>query len=131
MIEMRSHDRIRDDAQSVAAPANDNISLFGDIPQWIWVVFLSAWALLFSFFVLFLATNLEAAFAVTIAVFFALMAFGLPAVLAAQSKCGKYDCKGVIHTRTGPLTVTAAAIQILTIPIAAVIGLTALITLAL
>ncbi len=120
---------------SISQPPDDdvplNIGLFGDIPRWVWAVFLSAWALLFSLFVLFFATNGEVAFAVTIASFFALMAFGLPAALAAQSDCRNYHCKSVIQTRSGPLTVGAAATQILLIPIAAVIGLTAFIILIL
>jgi hypothetical protein len=124
-------DRPRDRQQPTGAAAAAKIAPFGDIPRWIWAVFLSAWALLFGLFVLFLATNAEAAFAVTIAVLFACMAFGLPAALTAQSPCEKYDCGGIVDTRTGPLPVTAAATQILTIPICAVIGLIVFITLAL
>jgi hypothetical protein len=131
-IDMHSvHKPPADRQQPTGAAPAANIAPFGDIPRWIWVFFLSAWALLFGLFVLFLATDAEAAFAVTIAVFFACMAFGLPAALAAQSPCEKYDCRGIVHTRTGPLPVTAAATQILTIPICAVIGLMVFITLAL
>jgi len=111
--------------------AMPKIGLFSDIPRWVWIVFLSAWALLFGLFVLFFATNGESRFAITIASLFALIAFGLPATLASQSDCGSHDCKGVIHTRSGPLTVRAAATQILLIPVGAVIGLTAFIILIL
>lgn len=120
-----------DRGHPAATPATASISPFGDIPRWIWVVFLSAWAVLFSLFVLFLATNAQASFVITIAVLFAFMAFGLPATLAAQSHCERYDCKGIVQTRTGPLPVAAAATQILTIPICAVIGLVVFITLTL
>ena len=58
------------------------------------------------------------------------MAFGLPMILAAQSKCENHDCMGVVQTHTGPLSVGAAAAQILLVPIGAVIGLIPFITLA-
>ena len=106
------------------------IGLFADIPGWIWAGCLSAWAAIFGLFIAFFATSAGAAFAVTIAALFALMAFGLPAALAAQSPCGDHECNGVIQTRTGPLTVNAAATQILVIPVSAVIGLIAFIVLA-
>jgi hypothetical protein len=94
-------------------------------------MFLSAWALLFTLFILFFATTPEAAFAVTVAALFALMAFGLPVAIAVLGRCEPHDCKGIVHTRTGPLSVTAAATQIVLIPVAAVIGLTAFIVFAL
>jgi hypothetical protein len=106
------------------------IGLFQDVPKWIWTSFLSAWTLLFGLFIVFFTTNSAAAFVVTIAVLFVLMAFGLPMALAAQSKCQDYECMGIIHTHTGPLTVGAAAAQILLVPVGAVIGLIAFITLA-
>ena len=113
-----------------AAPPPD-IGLFRDIPRWIWVTFLSAWAMFFALMILFFATDAAAIFVVTIAVLFGAMAFGLPLALAAQSKCDPYDCKGVVHTHTGPLSVRSAGAQIALIPVAAVIGLTAFILLAL
>ena len=106
------------------------IGLFQDIPRWIWITFLSAWAMLFGLFIVFFTTNAAAAFVVTIAALFGLMAFGLPMTLAAQSKCGSQECKGLVHTHTGPLKVGAAAAQIVLIPIGAVIGLIAFIMLA-
>ena len=111
-------------------PKAPEIGLFQDVPRWIWTTFLSVWAMLFGLFIVFLATNGTAAFVVTIAALFGLMAFGLPMTLAAQSKCGNHDCKGIIHTHTGPMNVGAAAAQILLIPVGAVIGLIAFIFLA-
>jgi hypothetical protein len=81
--------------------------------------------------IVFFATDAAAIFVVTIAVLFGAMAFGLPIALASQSKCDSYDCKGVVHTHTGPLSVRSAGAQIAMIPIAAGIGLTGFIILAL
>lgn len=103
---------------------------FQDIPRSIWRIFLSAWATLFAMFVLFFAVNAAAAFAVTISALFAMMAFGLPSVMAALGRCEGHQCGEVIQTHTGPLSVGAAGVQIVLIPIAAVIGLTAFIVLA-
>lgn len=106
------------------------VGLFRDIPRWIWITFLSAWAVLFGLFIVFFTTNAAATFVVTIATLFGLMAFGLPMILAAQSRCEGPECEGLIHTHTGPLKVGAAAAQIVLIPIGAVIGLIAFIMLA-
>ena len=103
---------------------------FQDIPRSVWTIFLSAWGVLFAMFVLFFAVNAAAGFAVTIAALFAIMAFGLPRTLAAQGRCEGHQCGEVIQTHTGPLSVAAAGLQIVLIPIAAVIGLTAFIVLA-
>lgn len=103
---------------------------FQDIPKGIWIIFLSAWALLFALFILFFAVTLAAAFVVTVAALFALIAFGLPAVMAGQGRCGGHECRGIVHTRTGPLSVAAAGTQIVLIPVAAVVGLTAFIAFA-
>lgn len=119
----------RHDELTVPSTAPE-IGLFQDIPRWVWTTFLSAWAVLFGLFIVFFATNSAAAFVVTIAVLFGLMAFGLPMTLAAQSKRGSNECRGITHTHTGPLPVGAAAAQILLIPVATVIGLIAFVTLA-
>lgn len=103
---------------------------FQDIPRGIWTIFLSAWALLFTLFILFFTATPEAAFVVTVAALFALMAFGLPAAMAAQGRCEGHECRGIVHTRTGPLSVAAAGTQIVLIPVAAVIGVTAFIAFA-
>jgi hypothetical protein len=108
----------------------EGVGLFQDIPRWIWITFLSAWAILFGLFIVFFTSDAAAAFVVTIAALFGLMAFGLPMTLAAQSKRGSQKCEGLIHTHTGPLNVGAAAAQIVLIPIGAVIGLIAFIMLA-
>ena len=103
---------------------------FQDIPKQIWVVFLSAWAVLFGMFVVFFTVNASASFVVTIAALFAIMAFGLPSVLAAQGRREDYRCGKVVQTHTGPLSVTAAGTQIAAVPICAIIGLTFFIALA-
>ena len=100
---------------------------FQDIPRGIWIIFLSAWALLFSLFILFFAVTPDAAFVIAVAALFALMAFGLPVIIAAQGRCEGHECGRIVHTRTGPLSVAAAGTQIVLIPVAAVIGLTAFI----
>lgn len=104
---------------------------FQEIPGWIWRAFLSAWATLFGLFLIFFTTNPSATFMVIIAALFAVMAFGLPLTLAAQSRRAGYKCKTVIHTHTGTLSVAAAAAQIVLIPIGAVIGLITFILLVL
>ena len=112
-------------------PNTMNIGLFADMPRWIWTSFISAWALLFGLFALFFAINARAEFVIAIVGFFGLMVFGLPKALAAQMRCKDHECRQIIQIRTGPLSVGAAATQILLIPFAAVIGLAAFITLAL
>jgi hypothetical protein len=85
---------------------------------------------LFGLFILFFTTAPEATFVVMTAVFFAAMAFGLPAALCAQCRSEGQRYTGTVETRTGPLPTTAAAVQITLIPIATVIGLIAFIALA-
>lgn len=108
-----------------------NIGLFADMPRWIWTTFIAAWTVLFGLFALFFTMTAHAAFAIAIVGFFGLMAFGLPKAMAAQMQCKNHECRQIIQIRTGPLDVRAAAMQILLIPVAAVIGLAAFITLAL
>ncbi len=107
-----------------------NIGLFQDVPGWIWGTFLSAWAMFFGLMAVFFTTGGGAIFAVSIAVFFAGMAFGLPIAMAAQSNCAGYECSASIDTHTGPLSAVQAGVQITLIPVAAVLGLTAFIALA-
>ena len=120
--------RAQSDTASAPAPEPGP---FQDIPASIWRVFLSAWGLLFLMFFVFFAVNRSASFMVTVAGLFAIMAFGLPSVLAAQGRCEGHDCGPVIQTHTGPLSVRAAGLQIVLIPIGALIGLTVFIALAL
>ena len=120
-----------DQVENDAAAAPPDIGLFRDIPRSVWVTFLSAWAMFFGLMILIFATDAAAMFVVTIAALFGAMAFGLPMALAAQSKCDPYDCKGIVQTHTGPLSVRSAGAQIALIPVAAVIGLAAFILLAL
>ena len=84
----------------------------------------------FGLMVLFFTTGGGAIFAISIAVFFAGMAFGLPIAMAAQSKCTGYKCSALIDTHTGSLSAMQAGVQITLIPVAAVLGLTAFIALA-
>ena len=129
---MRHIPELLDDTdQLTSPPAEPERDLFGDIPGPIWIAFLSAWAMLFALFVLFFATDGPAALAVVTSCFFALMILGLPAALGAQSKSGPHPWPRTIHTGSGPLPVSAAATQILLIPVAAVFGLMMFIILAL
>jgi len=104
---------------------------FQDIPGAIWKLFLGAWGMIFLIFALVFTVNLEASFVVAIAVGFALMAFGLPMLMAAQSRCEGFRCPAPIRTRTGPLSIVAAGAQIVAVPVCALIGLTAFIIFAL
>ena len=115
----------------VATGSDPQPGPFQDIPRPIWAIFLSAWGLLFLTFLLVFTVNTAATFAVTIAAGFALMAFGLPLVLAAQGRSDGFKCSGIIETRTGPLSPVAAGAQIVAVPLCALIGLAAFITLAL
>ncbi len=122
--------------ESDGAPTNRplaktrSIGPFQDIPGWIWKIFLSAWGTLFLIFALFFTTDRGVTFAITIALLFAMMAFGLPSAMAAQGRCPGYKCRGMIATRSGALTQRAAATQILLIPVSAVLGLIAFVLLA-
>ena len=116
--------------QATASPPLPEVGLFQDIPRWIWTIFLSAWAIFFGLMILFFATTMAAAFAVTISALFGLMAFGLPMALAAQSRCGEHDCTGMIDTHTGPLSAAAVGTQSALSPVAVVIGLVGFIVLA-
>lgn len=118
-----------DEADHSAAPVPPDLGVFGDIPGAIWIAFLSAWALLFGLFILFFARDGQATLSVLTAAFFALMTLGLPAALGLQSKGEPRRNWTKIDTRTGPLSVGAAATQILLIPVGALIGLTAFILL--
>jgi hypothetical protein len=99
------------------------IGLFHDIPRSIWATFLAGWVGFFLLMWLFFAVNSESSFAVMVAIFFGLMAFGLPIIMARQSDCVRPHSIDVVHTHTGPVSVRAAATQIALIPIAVVIGL--------
>jgi len=125
---MRLDQNVVDDQDQPLDGAPDS-GLFTDIPRPIWIMFLSAWALVFGLFGLFFTTDGPATLAVVTAAFFALMILGLPAALARQSKCVRREFNGLIDTRNGPLGVGAAATQIVLIPIAAVIGVIAFIAL--
>ncbi|HET9188191.1 MAG TPA: hypothetical protein VFN80_09565, partial [Acidothermaceae bacterium] len=63
--------------------------------------------------------------------FFAMMLLGLPTALGAQAKSTRRVHSRVIVTRNGPVPIAAAATQILLIPVASVIGVTAFVLLAL
>jgi hypothetical protein len=117
--------------QRAALPQEIEPGPFQDIPGSVWTIFLSAWGMLFLTFAVVFTVGRAATFAVAISVSFALMAFGLPTVLAAQSRCDGFSCASVVQTRTGPLSVAAAGAQIVAVPVCALIGLVAFIALAL
>jgi hypothetical protein len=97
--------------------------LFDDIPRSIWAAFLAGWAGFFLLMWAFFANGPDARFMVTIVILFGVMAFGLPIVMARQTKCGPRARCDMVDTRTGPVSVRAAAAQIALIPGAVVIGL--------
>lgn len=103
-------------AQALAA------GLFQDIPRSIWATFLAGWAGFFLLMWLFFAVDSESTFAVTVVLLFGVMAFGLPIVLARQSRGEPGAPCEVIETHTGPVSVRAAAAQIALIPIAVFLG---------
>jgi hypothetical protein len=121
---------LQDENQLTAEPISPDASPFGDIPRPIWIAFLSAWALLFTLFLIFFATGGPATLDVVTSSFFGLMLLGLPAALGAQAKSTRRLRPRFIVTRNGPLPIGAAAAQILLIPVGAVIGLSAFIALA-
>ena len=119
------------DTEEVTDPSKlRNPGPFDDIPRWIWTGFLGGWSAVFGLFVLFFMTDLEAGFAVAVATMFALVAFGLPMTMAALGRGEAPLRRGVIQTRSGPMSEGAAAVQIALIPIAAAIGLVGFILLA-
>ena len=128
MLAIREKPAVEDEKVAVDLAAEPGP--FQDIPKQIWVVFLSAWGVLFSMFVIFFTVDAAASFVITIAALFAMMAFGLPAALAAQGRCEGHRCGKIVQTHTGPLSVGAAGAQIAAVPICAIVGLTAFIAFA-
>ena len=124
-------ERLAGGKRAVALVREPEPGPFQDIPGSIWAVFLTAWGLIFTTFALVFTANPAATFVVTISVSFAAMAFGLPTLMAAQSRCDGYKCPQMVQTYTGPLSVAAAGAQIVAVPVCALIGLTAFIVLAL
>ena len=129
---MRHLPELLDDTDQRASPPDEfDKSPFGDIPGAIWTAFLSFWALLFGLFLMFFATDGPATLAVVTASLFAMMLLGLPATLGAQARPRPHPWPRTITTGSGSLPVGDAAIQILLIPVASVIGLSLFIILAL
>lgn len=128
---MRLTTELLDADELTTEPTMPDEGLFGDIPRAVWIGFLSAWAMLFGLFLIFFTANGRAALDVVTSSFFALMILGLPAALAGLSKTPSRPWPRTIMTRSGPLPTRVAAIQILLIPVAAVIGLALFILLAL
>ena len=122
---MRHIPELREDADQLAsAPASSaEIGLYGDIPRPIWIAFLTTWAIVFGLFVVFFTANGPAALMVVTASFFALMTLGLPAALGSVAPGPYRPWSRVVVTHTGSLPIRAAAVQILLIPVASVIGL--------
>ena len=123
---------IEDDseARSAEAPARCcNTGLFDDVPPAVWRVFLVGWAVAFSLFVLFFASDRASAFSIFISCLFVMMAFGLPIALAGQSS-RKQKPGRMVETLSGPLTAWEAGAQIASIPMAAVLALVCFILLA-
>ena len=81
----------------------------------------------FRLFLAVFTVSAEATFAVAIAALTGLMAFGLPVALVAQSGGANPEHKSTVDTHTGPLSIRAAAAQIVLIPVGGIVGLTAFI----
>ncbi|HEX6604183.1 MAG TPA: hypothetical protein VF027_04805 [Sphingomicrobium sp.] len=127
---MRPMPELIDEAdQLVSPPDADEMRPFRDIPGGVWKAFLGAWGILFGLFILVFTTDGRATLDVFTAGFFALMTLGLPAALCTQSKCPPRPWPRTVTTHTGPLPTSAAATQILLIPVGAIVGLTAFILL--
>ena len=128
---MRSDPELLEDTEQLtAAPAMHEPSVFGDIPHPIWTAYLWSWGLLFGVFLVAFAADGPAELAVLTASFFALMLLGLPAALGAQAKAASRRPPGTVVTRNGTLPVASAAIQILLIPVGALISLIGLVLVA-
>lgn len=109
----------------------DRVPPFLDIPGGVWTLFISLWGLIFFLFWCFFTGKPEATFMVVIACLFALMYFGVPLAMVRQAGPRRREPSNVVQTFTGPLSVNSAALQILIIPSAMVVGLTGFILLAL
>jgi hypothetical protein len=118
------------DQKPEALCVSTKVGLFQDIPGWIWRAYLSAWATIFGLFLAVFTVGAEATFAVSIAALTGLMAFGLPVALVAQSGRAKPEHKSTVDTYSGPLSIRAAAAQIVLIPVGGIVGLTAFIIVA-
>jgi hypothetical protein len=100
-----------------------DVHLFDDIPPSIRGGFATAWVALFTLFWVFFAWGLEATFAVMVSTLFAIMYFGVPIIMARQTSPRSGYFASEIQTCTGPVSTTAAAVQIMLIPVALMIAI--------
>ena len=103
-----------------------DVHLFDDIPPSIRGGFGAAWAALFALFWGFFAWGLEAIFAVVVSTLFAIMYFGVPIIMARQTSPRSGYLSSKIQTCTGPVSTSAAAVQIMLIPVALFIAIGAM-----
>jgi hypothetical protein len=100
-----------------------DVHLFDDIPPSIRGGFATAWVALFTLFWVFFAWGLEATFAVMVSTLFAIMYFGVPIIMARQTSPRSGYFASEIQTCTGPVSTSAAAVQIMLIPVALMIAI--------
>ncbi len=100
-----------------------DVHLFDDIPPSIRGGFAAAWIALFALFWGFFAWGREATFAVTVSTLFAAMYFGVPIIMARQTSSRSGYFASEIQTCTGPMSTSAAAVQIMLIPVALMLAI--------
>ncbi len=90
-----------------------------EYPFWIWGLMFAAYAVFFIAIAFATARDTETVFMIAISIAYTVMYFGTATVLVNinVSQRGKTVLRQqIIETWTGPLSVTAAAVQILTVP---------------
>ena len=91
-------------------------------PAWIWTAMLGCYALFFLSILLATGRDGEALFVIIISALYALFYFGVAGVLGALQDTGKASPlkhgDGTLDTWTGPMTRSAVAAQILSVPLA-------------
>ncbi len=100
-----------------------DVHVFDDIPPSIRGGFAAAWVVLFGLFWGFFAWGREATFAVVVSTLFAAMYFGVPIIMAHQTSPRTGYFSSEIQTYTGPVSRSAAAAQIMLIPVALAIAI--------
>lgn len=91
-------------------------------PAWMWTAMFGCYALFFLSILLATGRDSEALFVIIISVLYALFYFGVAGVLGALQGTGKASPlergDGTLDTWTGPMTRSAVAAQILSVPLA-------------
>jgi hypothetical protein len=120
MAEFQTHEDLR--SITTLFKVHD-VHLFDDIPPSIRGGFAASWVALFALFWGFFAWGREATFAVMVSTLFATMYFGVPFIMARQTSPRTGYFSSEIQTCTGPVSTSAAAVQIMLIPVALLIAI--------